>query len=377
MMQRSIYSKAALCCILSFFFLIICIGKATIMQTALTNSLTICLTTILPSLTAMMILTRILTESGLLEQWNFLFGRLFHFLFRLPTNFCSIFFISQIAGYPVGAAMLRPYFQTHANAKKELSAITSVCFGGGPAFLIGTVGAQFSNHRPCMYLFLSGFLANALLAIVLGRCISISEPPLSAKPVSFSAELLVSCTRQASQNLLGVCSMILCCAAPIGMLNSMSCWNWISEQIAEFCTASPRQVQTICNTFLEISNICTLSVSDSHMLPILAGLLSFGGICVLLQVSAVTHGQCQFGILFGMRFLAGCLSAGFCWLLLQLVPLPEATTASLSSSAQAVMSPAVSWSGNSCMPGLFLTFMIVLFLLSCDKKSSSSSTIYQ
>lgn len=273
--------------------------------------------------------------------------------------------------------MLRPYFQTHANAKKELSAITSVCFGGGPAFLIGTVGAQFSNHRPCMYLFLSGFLANALLAIVLGRCISISEPPLSAKPVSFSAELLVSCTRQASQNLLGVCSMILCCAAPIGMLNSMSCWNWISEQIAEFCTASPRQVQTICNTFLEISNICTLSVSDSHMLPILAGLLSFGGICVLLQVSAVTHGQCQFGILFGMRFLAGCLSAGFCWLLLQLVPLPEATTASLSSSAQAVMSPAVSWSGNSCMPGLFLTFMIVLFLLSCDKKSSSSSTIYQ
>ena len=103
MMQRSIYSKAALCCILSFFFLIVCIGKATIMQTALTNSLTICLTTILPSLTAMMILTRILTESGLLEQWNFLFGRLFHFLFRLPANFCSIFFISQIAGYPVGA----------------------------------------------------------------------------------------------------------------------------------------------------------------------------------------------------------------------------------------------------------------------------------
>ncbi len=154
MMQRSIYSKAALCCVLSFFFLIVCIGKATIMQTALTNSLTICLTTILPSLTAMMILTRILTESGLLEQWNFLFGRLFHFLFRLPANFCSIFFISQIAGYPVGAAMLCPYFQTHANAKKELSAITSVCFGGGPAFLIGTVGAQFSNHRPCMYLFL-------------------------------------------------------------------------------------------------------------------------------------------------------------------------------------------------------------------------------
>ena len=68
MMQRSIYSKAALCCILSFFFLIVCIGKATIMQTALTNSLTICLTTILPSLTAMMILTRILTESGLNQR---------------------------------------------------------------------------------------------------------------------------------------------------------------------------------------------------------------------------------------------------------------------------------------------------------------------
>ena len=64
MMQRSIHSKAALYCFLSFFFLIVCMGKATIMQAALANSLTICLTTILPSLTAMMILTRILTESG-------------------------------------------------------------------------------------------------------------------------------------------------------------------------------------------------------------------------------------------------------------------------------------------------------------------------
>ena len=62
MMQRSIYSKAALYCFLSFFFLIVCMGKATIMQAALANSLTICLTTILPSLTAMMILTRIITE---------------------------------------------------------------------------------------------------------------------------------------------------------------------------------------------------------------------------------------------------------------------------------------------------------------------------
>ena len=71
----------------------------------------------------------------------------------------------------------------------------------------------------------------------------------------------------------------------------------------------------------EISNCVALPLPVPLRIPVLAGLLSFGGVCVLLQICAVTGKTISVGNLVWARGFAGLLSGGICAAVLHFFPI--------------------------------------------------------
>ena len=103
------------------------------------------------SLYAMMILSQLFLESG---AWQALARPLRRFstaLFGLPESYFALFLLSQFAGYPVGASMLCTLTKQGVLSKEDASRLLCVCYGGGPAFLLGLLGTVSSvsyTHLP-------------------------------------------------------------------------------------------------------------------------------------------------------------------------------------------------------------------------------------
>ena len=78
-------------------------------------------------------------------------------LFGLPESYFALFLLSQFAGYPVGASMLCTLTKQGVLSKEDASRLLCVCYGGGPAFLLGLLGTV-SCRRTCFLLIFSANL---------------------------------------------------------------------------------------------------------------------------------------------------------------------------------------------------------------------------
>ena len=301
-----VFSKhhAAITALFLLLMILLCTGYAGTMQSYISSAVTRCLTIIVPSLYAMMILSQLLIHTGV---WRIL-GKPFRWiaprLFGMPDCCFALFLCSQFAGYPVGAGMLQELAEQGALSRKDAGRLSLVCFGGGPAFLLGILGNYPNRFSVFLLLFFCCCLANGLLAIVLFRIhpISITEPKQKFQPAD--AALWIHCTASAGKNLLQLCAMILCFSGICGILDGMHVLEWTASWKLPDSSA-------IVQSFLEISNVIQLSLPFSLFLPMLCGLYSFGGCCVLLQVRAANK-YVSLVSLFGVRLLSAVFSAAFC-----------------------------------------------------------------
>ena len=150
--------------LLLFLLLFCCVAFATGIRQEMLDAAVRCFTVVIPSLYAMMILTQLLTAT---EIWRIL-GKPFRWIaphiFHMPEGCFALFLLSQFAGYPVGASILRTLYENRTLSRQNAAGLCCVCYGGGPAFLLGILG-EFPQRVPCFWLiFCANLLANLLLA---------------------------------------------------------------------------------------------------------------------------------------------------------------------------------------------------------------------
>lgn len=106
--QKQYFWIPVLVCAICF-----CVCFAEQIQMEMRSALTRCLTTIIPSLYAMMILSQMLLESGV---WRLL-AKPFRWFgekcLGIAEPYFAVFLLSQFAGYPVGAGMLCTLVKQH------------------------------------------------------------------------------------------------------------------------------------------------------------------------------------------------------------------------------------------------------------------------
>lgn len=311
---------------------------------AVRNAVVMCLDVMIPSLFAFTVLSVYLQSSGLAETALKPLTKPLSKLLRLPEELCAVFILGNIGGYPVGARLLRSLTEQGRLSQSDAGRLLCCCYGSGPSFVISIVGMRvFGSVAAGAVLFCACFLSSLIIAVAVCR----SGERIVLKPretrCDLSAKCFIGSVMSAAKVMLTVCAMITVFAAAMTIVG---------------IGGSDRGV---LSALLEISRVGSFSPEGAFAMPLCAALLSFGGVCVVLQVVAIGSGQLPLKWFLLSRIPVAALSAVFS-LLGVLLPPSDVTV-----SVQNVVNAQV----FSVNMGMSLCVLIMCaMLLATDKKKN-------
>ncbi len=250
------------------------------------EALELCLRTVIPSLFPLCVLGNLLTNQ--LQSARSL--RPLGAAFGLRQGTESILLAGLLGGYPIGAQNIAIAFRTGTLTKDEANRMLSFCSQPGPAFLFGMLGSVFSL-KECILLWMvvaAGAWIVSLLFPQTGHSPAAVPHPEKAPPA----------VKSAVSSMGNICGWIILMRILLGFLERWVLW------------ILPEPVQCTVAGILELTNGCLLlnSIADPGLRFILAAaMLSFGGICIMLQTGSLVSGL-------DMRFYMGgkLLQCGIC-----------------------------------------------------------------
>lgn len=271
----------------------------------------LCLRTVVPSLLPFFILSGILVSD--LVGRNISFLRPLGKLLGMPEGSESLLISGFLGGYPVGAKAVRDFWAAGCLRKKDAERLLGFCSNAGPAFLFGMAAPMFSSPFAGWML----WFIQILSALMVG----LFSPESSAEKMmpSSSAHLSIP---DALKNALSVTAQVCGWVILFRILNGFLT-RWFLWFLA-------KEVQTTVMGFLELANGCmALTSIQSEKLRFLlcSAMLSFGGICVLMQTLSAAKGlslkyytwgkllQTGFSLLFALAYVEKTIILWF-------IPLP-------------------------------------------------------
>ena len=334
-------------------------GRGASLAAVLSQRVTFCLQTLIPSLFGCMVLANLLIESGAADFIG-RNARLTARILHLSPALTGIFWVSQLAGYPVGTLLLRRQQEKGLLSPADASRLACVCFGGGPAFAVGFAGAGMFGSAAAGWLMLSACIAaNLITAAVLCRKMHPKEPS-APSAVRLRADAVTSAVSDAEKSLAAVCGTVLL----FGMLSWLAesaGFLRLTETLCGFAGIRPPFCDALTSALSDLTQLAALTgcgLPLHILLPLTAGLLSFGGICVHLQCLALSGGILSARRLILVRLLTALLAALLTAPAVPFLHFPDAA---------AVFSPRISLSeSGSVIPGLLIFCTGFPFLIKKD-----------
>ena len=122
---------------------------------------------VLPGLFPFMLLTKILTELGIVQKLFSKFDKFTYTLFGTPGISLYTLFMSIISGYPIGAKIISDLYTKNIITEKEARKMSIFCTTSGPSFVIGTVGTiMFKSYKIGLIIYFSHILSSIVLGII-------------------------------------------------------------------------------------------------------------------------------------------------------------------------------------------------------------------
>lgn len=335
-----------------FLLAVLCaalIALHTEISTAITDAIRRCLEIIIPSLFAFMALSDLLIRTGTYRYVLIPFYPIYRWILRMPQPVFFAFIMGNIAGYPVGIRILSMLVRQNTISQHDAARYACFCYAGGPAFAVGAVGgAVFGDIRIGLMLFLSCFAANFAGAFLYGLFRKKNTAGKTLPPhTHFRTDDLTGAVESAARAMLMICAMIVFFAALLSILESTGIFALAARTFG--CTGNQEQ---LLRAVVEISYTAKLTGTPYALLPWIAAVLSFGGLCVHAQVASVCKNAFSLK-LFWLTRPAFAALAGLAAHWLSPLFVPKTLPAAVSSPIFAVKT-------HSIVPSVCLIFMIIL-----------------
>lgn len=327
------------------------------------QGLTLCASTLIPSLFPFFVLSSLLVSLNLTRYPGRWLERAMKPLFGVSGSGASALLLGMVGGYPVGAKTVAELYGSGQCTKPEAQRLLLFCNNAGPAFFLGVVGGSIlKSVKLGMLLWLChmvsalllGWFAERLFPLRTSTVPRFSTAPCT-KPAPSSAILFVDAVKKSFLSVLNICAFVVL----FGILLTLCRLAGLFDLLTVSCTTvrSVDAVQSLFSGFIELSNgIASLPIRPlSLALPLAAFLLGWGGICVHCQTISVLAGS-GLSVLpyLCAKLLHGLLSALLCMCISGF--LPQAITA----MARDVIAQA---DAPSLAPGLMLCAILALSAL--------------
>ncbi len=246
---------------------------------AVRESIADCLEVVIPSLFSFTALALWLQKSGIYRvALRFLTFPLSKLL-RMDEELCAVFVLANIGGFPTGVKLLSELVDSGRLTRSDAGRMLCCCFGSGPSFIIGIVGLRvFDSIGAGFILFAACFASSMLMAAFVRMRGKISlKAAENASGYDLSSECFISSVIGSAKVMFTVCVMIVGFSAVTALLRETGVFG---------LTARIFPSENVLAAALEITRIKGIAPSNAA-LPLCAALLSFGGVCVHLQISAL------------------------------------------------------------------------------------------
>ncbi|MGN0611935.1 MAG: hypothetical protein ACI4JI_09135 [Ruminiclostridium sp.] len=262
-----------------------------------------CLDSLIPSLFCFMLFASAVIGSGVGEVITAPLWIIFRYVIKLNRNMLAVFIISQFGGYPIGVKLLNELIRKDQRYNEQAKQAIYYCFSSGPAFVVGIVGIGIYNDvNAGIIIFISCLAANLIAAIIMNiknKTPQFEKLSVSLKPIRIN-EYLKDCIN----SLIKIVSLIL-------LFNSAA--ELIKFILSQLFNIS---IPYIISTAIEITNIKQASIIPSVILS--AGLVSFGGLCVIYQIVSLAEFKIGLIKLIAARIVISLLSAFICKIIIKI-----------------------------------------------------------
>ena len=340
--------------------LLLCYPDAT--ATGISRGLSICSAVIIPTLYPFMLLAGLLTNSPLCRRPGRAIGAVTRRLFGLPGCCGPAILLGLVGGYPAGAIAIGGLRQRGQITEEEARRMSAFCVGGGPGFVISTVGAGLlGSVRAGMLLYGAQTAVSLGIGVALGRghrhTREIAAPPPPKKPVAH----IVGDT---CGSLLTTCGFVVLAAAGLALAEGCG----LARGIAAVTGARTAAVSAVLAAVTEVSCGCVALANGGGMTPLWLSLaLSWGGLSVQGQLAAAMPQMRVIGWRFWKwRVCHGIISGSVAMGLFALFPIPTDTM----TEGAATVPYSVSMAATLML--LLLSFLAMIYFSDFSEKKTGN-----
>lgn len=258
---------------ISLCLLVLIFDSRTALEGARTG-IELCIGTVIPSMFPFFVLSIILTNMLTKKVSTPLL--LITRPLGIPNEAASVLISSVFGGYPVGAKTVCDLYHHEHISRYEAERLLAFCSNAGPSFLFGMVSGFFPSIGTTWLLWLIHIISAGLTALTIPAIKTENHHGICDRKTADKTVIL-----SAAKAMVLVCCWVVLFRTILSYLNHWFLWMF------------PVWVQVLVTGILELSNGCCelLRITDVKLRCILcAGMLSFGGVCVLLQTVSVVDG---------------------------------------------------------------------------------------
>ena len=223
----------------------------------------LCLNVIVPTLLPILILTNTIIKSSSRLFLEAVFSPLARLL-RLPKCACCALILGLIGGYPTGAILSNELFNLHLIDNQTAKRLLRCSFCGGVAFIITAVGTIHLNSTKTGIII---YTINVLSSIIICVADGIIHPNTNKITQEYSigsqsfCDALINSIECSTKSVAVMCGCIVFFSAICGLVS----------------------IPPFAMPLIEITN-GIFKFDGSIPLPYLCFFLSFGGLCIHLQI---------------------------------------------------------------------------------------------
>lgn len=296
---------------LSFFLII---GKSSVAIEYMSRGLSLCATTVIPSLFPFMVISEILVRCGIGGLVGKLFSRPMKALFGLSGSGSSAFFLGTLCGFPVGARTAVGLYDRGQIDKRELTHLLIFSNNPSSAFIISAVGVSlFSDKSFGIMLYVCVILS----ALTVGICASFffrkEKDAFAAFPANErpGISVLTSSIVSSASGMLTVCAYVVFFSAIVGCLGSV-----ISS------IGLPDTVHALIFGFFELTSGVNeaAALENRSLAPLLCAFFAgWSGLSVHFQIMTICSDRgISFKSYFISKFCQGLLCAAYLFIAMKI-----------------------------------------------------------
>lgn len=259
--------------VLVVLYITILIGLIIYSETAIKGAkdgIHLCIEKIIPSIFPFIFITMLVcNDSGAFSiKWLNPICR----MTGIPMHTQQILILALVGGYPIGAQAVVKAYKDAQISRQSAKRLLAFCNNAGPSFIFGLVSNLFRNNRAAVCLWLIHICSALLVGILLPRPGEMVHATTRGYPNKITDVL-----RNSIRAMSVICGWVIIFRILIML------FECIIKKL-------PSVVQTVVCGLMELSNGCIMSESINNeyiRFIIISALLSFGGLCVLLQTFSV------------------------------------------------------------------------------------------